>query len=213
MLRYTSYVVCVLLLLVSAFPQASASSYANVNMYGFPMTMGVGGTGAAGIPGESYTYTSDGLGVSDVMSRYGILSSSISSGADPTYVSGYVSPYSNGISLGVNFGYPTASHDASTASFAKDMAYEADLDNAFIAFPGVGVGSAGLSSPTVSSNKASVKYAESIKFQLTTESDTLNLGSFYSPLGLGLGYGSVGMLGSTSMANGGLGMPYYFGTT
>jgi hypothetical protein len=92
------------------------------------------------------------------------------------------------------------------------MAYEADLDNAFIAFPGVGVGSLGYSSPTVSSNKASIKYAESIKFQLTTESDTMNLGGFYSPLGLGLGYSNVGVLGSTSMANGGLGMPYYFGT-
>ncbi|WP_197535227.1 hypothetical protein [Methanocella arvoryzae] len=212
MLRYTSFVVCALLLLTATFPQASASSFANVNMYGFPMTMGVGGTGAAGIPGESYTYTNDGLDVSDVMSRYGIISSSISSGADPTSVNGFVSPYYNGISLGVNFGYPTASHDAATAAFAKDMAYEADLDNAFIAFPGIGVGSMGLSSPTVSSNRASIKYAESIKFQLTTESDTLDLGGFYSPLGLGLGYGSVGVFGSTSMANGGLGMPFYFGT-
>jgi hypothetical protein len=175
--------------------------------------MGVGGTGAAGIPGEGYTYTNDGLDTSDVMSRYGILSSSISSGADPTSMSGYVSPYASGIQLGVNFGYPTASHDASTATFAKDMAYEAALDNAFIAFPGVGVGSLGYSSPTVSSNQATVKYAESIRFQLTTESDSMNLGSFYSPIGLGLGYSSVGMLGSTSMANGGLGMPYYFGTT
>ncbi len=214
MLRCTLYVVGILLLMLSCLPVAHASSFANVNMYGFPMTMGVGGTGAAGIPGESYTYTNDGLGLPDnVASRYGIISSSIESGVEPTSVSGYMSPSLNGISLGVNFGYPTASHDSSTASFAKDMAYEADLDNAFIAFPGVGVGSMGLSSPSIASNTASVKYAESVKFQLTTDSDTLNFGGFGYPLGMGLGYSGVGVFGGgTSMSNGGLGTPYYFGS-
>lgn len=175
--------------------------------------MGAGGTGAAGIPGASYTYTNDGLGLPDnVASRYGVVSSSIQSGANPTSLCGYVGPAMNGIQLGVNFGYPSASHDASTASYAKDMAYEANLDNGFIAFPGVGVGSLGISSPTVNSNKANVKYAESVKFQLTTDSDTLNFGGFGYPLGLGLGYGSVGVFGGgTSMSNGGLGTPYYYG--
>ena len=178
------------------------------------MTMGAGGTGAAGIPGESYTYSNNGLGLPDnVASRYGIISSSIESGAQPTSVSGYVGPNLNGISLGVNFGYPTSSHDASTASFAKDMAYEADVDNAFIAFPGVGVGSLGLSSPTLASNKASVKYAESVKFQLTTDSDTLDFGGFGYPMGLGLGYSGVGVFGGgTGMSSGALGTPSYFGS-
>jgi hypothetical protein len=49
------------------------------------------------------------------------------------------------------------------------------------------------------------------EFTLTTESDTMPLGGFGYPLGLGLGYLGVGVNGGLGMTNGGIGMPFYYG--
>jgi hypothetical protein len=211
MVRYTLCLVIIILAGLACSQPAVATSIANVNMYGYPMIMGPGGTGAPGVPGEAYTMSNDGIsGLSDVTSRYGIISAN-SISQTPTYNYGYFGPDTGTISLGVNFGWPTATHDAARTAYAKDMAYEAVLDNAAIAFPGLGVGSLGVSFPTLTSNKAGIKYAESVRFELTTESDTMPLGGWFSPLGLGLGYSDVGISGGLGMTTGGLGMPFYFG--
>jgi hypothetical protein len=211
MVRHTFLLAGILLFALAAVLPANASSIASVNMYGYPMTMGPGGSGAPGVPGEAYTLNNPGIaGLSDVTSRYGVISAN-SVSQTPSYSLGYFGPDSGGISLGVNFGWPTATHDAATTAYAKDLAYEADLDNAAIAFPGVGVGSLGVSFPTLNSNKAAIKYAESVRFELTTESDTMPLGGWFSPLGLGLGYGSVGITGGLGLSGSQLGLPSFYG--
>jgi hypothetical protein len=210
MLRHAFLTACVVLFALAVVQPAGASSIANVNMYGYPMIMGPGGTAAPGVPGEAYTMSNPGIaGLSDITSRYGIISAS-SVSQPSSYNYGYFGPDSGGISLGVNFGWPTATHDAATTAYAKDVAYEAALDNAAIAFPGVGVGSLGVSFPTLASNKADIKYAESVRFQLSTESDTMPLGGWFSPLGLGLGYGSVGISGGLGLSGAGLGLPSFY---
>jgi len=209
MLRYISYVVSVLLLLLSGISMAHANSYAGLNMYGYPLTVGAGGSGAPGVPGAGYTYIGDGLNLpEDVTSRYGVVNTGVGSQTQsPTY--GCASPASSDIPLGVSFGFPSATHDSATTSFARDMDYEAALDNAFISFPGVGVGSEGLSTPAINSNQADVKYSESVRFALTTDSDTIPMCGFGYPLGLGLGYGSVGVAGAgLNTGNNGVGTPY-----
>jgi hypothetical protein len=174
------------------------------------MIMGPGGTAAPGVPGEAYTMSNPGIaGLSDVTSRYGIISAS-SVSQTPSYSLGYFGPDSTGISLGVNFGWPTATHDAARTAYAKDLAYEAVLDNAAIAFPGMGVGSLGVGFPQLTSNKAGIKYAESVRFELTTESDTMPLGGWFSPLGLGLGYGSVGIGGGLGLSGAQMGLPSFY---
>ena len=60
------------------------------------------------------------------------------------------------------------------------------------------------------SNKAAIRYAESVKFELTTESDTMPLGGWFSPLGLGLGYGSVGIDGGLGLSGSQLGLPSFY---
>jgi hypothetical protein len=213
MLRHALLTVTIILFALYAVAPAGASSFANVNMYGYPLILGPGGTGAAGVPGEAYTITDPGLaGLSDVTSRYGIISASaVSQPQTPSYSLGYVGPDAGGISLGVNFGWPTATHDAARTAYAKDMAYEAALDNAAIAFPGVGVGSLGIGFPQLVSNKADIKYMESVRFELSTESDTMPLGGWFSPLGLGLGYGSVGIAGGLGLSASQLGLPSFYG--
>jgi hypothetical protein len=212
MLRHALSIICIVLFVLYAVVPATASSFANVNMFGYPLSMGPGGTGAPGVPGGAYTLTNEGIaGLSDVTSRYGIISASaVSQPQTPSYSMGYVGPDQGGISLGVNFGWPTATHDAARTAYAKDLAYEAALDNAAIAFPGVGVGSLGLSFPQLVSNKADIRYAESVRFELSTESDTMPLGGWYSPLGLGLGYGSVGISNGLGLSASQLGLPTFY---
>ena len=212
MLRRALYSMCALLFALAWSAPAAANSLASVNMYGYPMIMGAGGTGQPGVPGEAYTFSNAGIdGLSGVTSRYGIISANAISQTPATQsFYGYCGPDLNGISLDVGFGWPTATHDAATTAYAKDLAYEASLDNAAIAFPGIGVGSEGLRTPSIISNKADIKYAESVRFQLTTESDSLPLGGFGYPLGLGLGYLGFGVGGGLGMTGGGLGMPFFF---
>src|SRR5512146_462602 len=104
MLKHAFLFACVVLLVAAVPLPAGANSIANVNMYGYPLSLGPGGTGAAGVPGEAYTVTDPGIsGLSDVMSRYGIISaSSVSQPSTAGY--GYFGPDMGGISLGVNFG-------------------------------------------------------------------------------------------------------------
>jgi hypothetical protein len=212
MLRHAFLPACIILLALYATVPAGATSIANLNIYGYPMNLGFGGTGAAGVPGEAYTMTDPGIaGLGDVTSRYGVISASaVSQPQTSGYSSGFFGPDTGGISLGVNFGWPTATHDAATTAYAKDLAYEAALDNAAIAFPGVGVGSLGVGFPQLTDCKADIKYAESVRFQLSTESDTMPLGGWFSPLGLGLGYGSVGISGGLGLSGAQLGLPSFY---
>jgi hypothetical protein len=210
MLRHTFLLAGILLFTLAIAMPADASSIASVNMYGFPMSLGPGGTEAAGVPGEAYTMSNPGIsGLSDITSRYGVISANAVS-QTPGSSYGYFGQDASGISLGVNFGWPSATHDAARTAYAKDVAYEADLDNAAIAFPGVGVGSLGVSFPSLTSNKAAVRYAESVRFELTTESDTMPLAGWFSPLGLGLGYGSVGIDGGLGLSTSQLGLPSFY---
>lgn len=207
MFRHSFLSICIILFVCAATLPAGASSIASVNMYGYPLIIDPAGAAAPGVPGEGYTLSNPGIsGLSDVTSRYGIISAN-SVSQTPDRSLGYFGPDIGGISLGVSFGWPTATHDAARTAYAKDMAYEAVLDDAAIAFPGVGVGSLGVGFPTLNSNKASVKYAESVRFELTTESDTMPLGGWFSPLGLGLGYGSVGVAGGLGLTGAQLGLP------
>lgn len=209
MLRCVSFILLVAVLLLAGIGTAEANSYAGLNLYGYPLTMGPGGSSGLGIPGESYTYVNNGLGLSDVTSRYGVINTKVQSESQPLQ-NGYFGPELNGIYLGVSYGFPQANHDAATTSYARDMVYEASLDNACIAFPGFGVGSLGLSTPSVNSNKANVRYAESVQFQLSTESDSMSLGGFGYPLGLGLGYSGVGFNGAIGTTGNSLGVPFYY---
>jgi hypothetical protein len=210
MLRYTFCLACALLLAIVCVLPADATSVASVNMYGYPMFMGLGGSGAPGVPGGAYTMSNEGIdGLSDVTSRYGVITASSVSQTPDQSSYGYFGPDWNGITLGVNFGWPTATHDAATTAYAKDLAYEASLDNSAIAFPGFGVGSLGVSFPSLTSNKADIKYAESVRFTLTTESDTMPLSGFGYPLGLGLGYLGVGVNGGLG-TSGALGTPFFY---
>jgi hypothetical protein len=85
--------------------------------------------------------------------------------------------------MGVNFAYPTASHDASTVAYARDVAYEASLGDDSISFPEINVdlGSSWSSFPTIDSANSDIKYMESVKFQLSTESDTMPMTGYSFP--------------------------------
>ena len=109
----------------------------------------------------------------------------------------------------MSFGLTQADHDASKTSFSKDLFYQADLDKTFIGYPGIGVGSLGVMFPTITNDKSSVKYMESVKFEFTTESDKFQMGGFGYPLGLGLGYSSA-MVNTGPGFGGAYNSSYYF---
>lgn len=212
MLRRALSVACICLFLAGSAAPALASSVASLNVYGYPMDIGPGGTGLAGVPGEAYTLTTPGLGLDGLTSTYGVLiGSSVSTSPNNQYA-GYLGSDMSGIQLGVSFGWPTATHDAATAAYSQNMAYEASLNTIGIAFPGIGVGSLGMSYPTLTNTKTDIKYSESVQYVLSTESDTLPLTGWLSPLGLGLGYGSVGITGGSGIVSSGMSGAFYYPT-
>lgn len=213
MARYGLYIIIIALWVTALTMPALATSmdgidYGNANVYGFPMSFGLPGSGY-GVEGSGINYNYPGLSIpEETKVRYGYFSGDYTPqysvpqnyntfGGDAT---GYFGNAANGMS--VSFGSPSMSHDASNTVFMKDLAYEADVDNSFIAFPGFGSGSLGLSFPTISSNKTSIKYAESIKFSVTTESDRMTFPSFSMPLGLGLGYSNAQIAGTNPFNSG-----------
>jgi hypothetical protein len=145
--------------------------------------------GAAVIPGQGYTYNNIGYMLPDFGTTYGFQAHEQSPLLGGT--TGYFGPDLGGIDLGVSFGLTQASHDDSKTAFSKDLFYQADLDKTFIGFPGIGVGSLGVMFPTITNDKSSVKYMESVKFEFTTSSDKFQMAGFGYPLGLGLGYGAA----------------------
>lgn len=152
--------------LLLAFTQpAGASSFANLNMFGFPANAG---------PDNSLS------GLSDVTSRDGVLSASSASYSPSNQFTGFFGSGLDGTQTGVNFAYPTASHDASTVAFARSVAYEANLGNDAISFPEINV-DMGSSFPTIVSDNSDVKYMENLQFQLSTESDTMPMAGFSFP--------------------------------
>lgn len=210
MVRYNLFLLALAAMVLFMAHGCKASSadsgVGGINLYGFPMSIVPPDVGAAAIPGQGYTYSNTGYTLPSFATTYGFRafeSSPILNGN-----TGYFGPDLGGIDLGVSFGLTQADHDASTTSFSKDLLYQADLEQTFIGFPGVGVGSLGVMFPTIVNNKSSVKYMESIKFEFTTESNKFQMAGFGYPLGLGLGYTSA--MVSSSPGAGIISSPYYF---
>ncbi len=195
-----------ILLLVCCTETLANSGLEGIDLYGFPMGIVPPTAGAAAVPGQGYTYNNIGYTLPDFGAIYGF--TAFENSPVLTGTTGYVGPDLGGIDLGVSFGLTQADHDASKTAFSKDLMYQADLDKTFIAFPGIGVGSLGVMFPTITNDKSSVKYAESIKFEFTTESDKFQMAGFGYPLGLGLGYTSANVASSpgASLVN----SSYYF---
>lgn len=168
--------------------RASADTqFGDMNLYGFPMDIVSPYDSAAGVPGSGFSYLSEGYTLPDISTTYGVESQQTSPvlGGTSTYFG------LNGGDLGVTFGVTNANHEASDTAYSKAIDYEASLENTFIGFPGYGVGSVGVSFPTISNQKSTVKYSESVSFEFSTESNKFQVGGFGFPLGLGLGYTSA----------------------
>ncbi len=158
-----------------------------MNLYGFPMGIAEPYASAACVPGQGFSYYSEGYTLPQLGTTYGVESQETSPILGGN--SGYFGL--NGGNLGITFGVTNADHDASDTSYSKALNYEASLENTFIGFPGYGVGSVGVGFPTISNQKSNVKYSESVSFEFSTESDKFQVGGFGFPLGLGLGYTSA----------------------
>jgi len=196
----------ILLMAICCRASSADSAVGGISLYGFPMSIMPPDVGAVAIPGQGYTYGNAGYALPSFATTYGFRafeSSPILNGN-----TGYFGPDLGGIDLGVSFGLTQADHDSATTSFSKDLFYQADLEQTFIGFPGIGVGSLGVAFPTIINNKSSVKYMESIKLEFTTESSKFQMAGFGYPLGLGLGYTSATV--SSSPGSGILNSPYYF---
>ena len=210
MVRYNLFPIitatAAILLFLSCQHALADSGIGGIDIYGFPMDIVPVSAGAAAEPGQGYTYNNIGYSLPEFASVYGF--TAFENSPILTGTTGYVGPDLGGIDLGVTFGLTQADQDMSTTAFSKDLMYEADLDNTFIAFPGIGVGSLGVMFPTISNQKSTVKYAESIKFQFTTESSKFQVAGFGYPLGLGLGYTAATVASSpgASLVN----SSYYF---
>jgi hypothetical protein len=191
MVRYNLFLLAAIILLAffSCQNALAGSAFGGIDLYGFPVAIVPPDAGAAVEPGQGYTYNNIGYTLPDFSSTYGFRA--FENSPVLTGTTGYFGPDLGGIDLGVSFGLTQADHDASKTAFSKDLYYQADLDQTFIAFPGIGVGSLGVMFPTISNDKSSVKYMESIKFEFTTESDKFQMAGFGYPLGLGLGYTSA----------------------
>ena len=210
MVRYNLFPVVtasVLIIIILGGQNALAdTNLGGINLYGFPMGIVPPGAGAAAMPGQGYTYNNIGYFLPDFGTTYGFEAHEQSPLLGGN--TGYFGPDLGGIDLGVSFGLTQADHDASKTAFSKDLFYQADLDNTFIGYPGIGVGSLGVMFPTITNDKSSVKYMESVKFEFTTESDKFQMAGFGYPLGLGLGYTSAKIASDPGV--GILNSPFYF---
>ncbi len=197
----------VILTFLSCQGALADDSSGGMQLYGFPMDFVLPGNGAAAIPGQGYTYNGVGYTLPDFGTTYGFQAHETSPLLGGS--SGYFGPDLGGTDLGVAFGLTQGSSDSSDTAFSKDLYYESNLDNTFIGFPGIGVGSLGVNFPTITNQKSDVKYQESVKFEFSTESNKFQVGGFGYPLGLGLGYSSA-MVG-TDPNVGILNSKYFFG--
>ena len=167
-----SFTIILILFMVHS---AGASSFGSLNTFGFP-TMTTPGLSGSGNSDSSTTSDNTLAGLSSLTSGNGYLSASTSSVSPSNQYSGFFGTSGNGeLWSGVSFTYPTATHDASSVSYASNKAYEATLGNDEVSFPDISVNLGSLSSsfPTIASGNSNVKFAESVQFQLTTESDTM----------------------------------------
>jgi len=160
-----------------------------IQLYGFPMDIVLPGYGADTIPGQGYSYNNVGYTLPDFGTTFGFQAFEESPMLGGS--SGYFGPDIGGQDLGVEFGLTQDNHDQSTTAYSENLLYMANLENTFIAFPGIGVGALGVSYPTITDQKSSVTYDENVQFQFSTESDEFQVGGFGYPLGLGLGYSSA----------------------
>ncbi len=210
MVRYNLFPLVSAAIIIAIFCCQSAlaeRTTGGIELFGFPMSIVPPDAGPAVIPGQGYTYNSPGYALPDFGTTYGfeVHEQSPLLGGN----TGYFGPDISGMNLGVSYGLTQADHDASKTSFSKDLFYQADLDKTFIGFPGIGVGSLGVAFPTITNDKSSVKYMESVKFEFSTESTKFQMGGFGYPLGLGLGYTSA-MMNTGPGVGGILNSSYYF---
>ncbi len=210
MVRYNLFPVVTAAVIIMTFLSCqnalADATFGGIDLYGFPMGIVPPDAGAATMPGQGYTYNNIGYLLPDFGTTYGFEAHEQSPLLGGN--TGYFGPDLSGIDLGVSFGLTQADHDASKTAFSKDLFYQADLDKTFIGFPGIGVGSLGVMFPTISNDKSSVKYMESVKFEFTTESDKFQMAGFGYPLGLGLGYSSAKINSDPGL--GILNSPFYF---
>jgi hypothetical protein len=162
---YVFITASVVILLLAFTHPAGASSFANLNMFGFPAGVGQGNSLS---------------GLSEVTSSNGAISASSASYSPSSQFTGFFGSGLEGVQMGVNFACPVASHDASTVAFARSVAYEAILGDDAISFPEINV-DLGSSFPTIESVNSDVKYMENVQFQLSTESDTMPMTGFSFP--------------------------------
>jgi hypothetical protein len=165
---------CVFVMVLVTVSPAGASSFGCLNVFGYPTTTGLTGLGSTN--GSAI----DGNTLSGLTSGYGYLSASTSSGTPTSQYTGIYGTGSNGLWSGISFGYPTATHDASTVSYASSKAFEIASSDDAVSFPDISV-SLGSNFPTISSDDFDMKYMESVQFQLTTESDTMPVSGFVFP--------------------------------
>lgn len=157
-------VACTVLMLMASVQQATASSFAGLNMFGYP----VSGGGLSGI--------------SDITSNSGVFSANSASYSPSNQFSGYFGSGVDGIQAGTIFTWPTATHDASTMAYSRNIAFESVLGDDAVSFPDIDVdlGSSWSSFPTIKSDNADIKYMESVQFTLSTESDTMPITTGFS---------------------------------
>jgi hypothetical protein len=210
MVRYNLFPVVTATVIIMTFlccqNALADATFGGIDLYGFPMGIVPPDAGAAAMPGQGYTYNNIGYLLPDFGTTYGFEAHEQSPLLGGN--TGYFGPDLGGFDLGVSFGLTQADHDASQTAFSKDLFYQADLDKTFIGFPGIGVGSLGVMFPTISNDKSSVKYMESVKFEFSTESDKFQMAGFGYPLGLGLGYSAAQINSGPGL--GILNSPFYF---
>jgi hypothetical protein len=210
MVRYNLFplvtAAAIIMVFLSCQNALASATFGGIDLYGFPMSIVPPDAGAAAMPGQGYTYNNIGYSLPDFGTTYGFEAHEQSPLLGGN--TGYFGPDLGGIDLGVSFGLTQADHDASKTAFSKDLFYQADLDKTFIGFPGIGVGSLGVMFPTITNDKSSVKYMESVKFEFTTESSKFQMAGFGYPLGLGLGYTSAQI--NSDPGPGILNSPFYF---
>jgi len=179
----------IMLMFLSCHSALADDGSSGSQLYGFPMDIVLPQNSAIDIPGQGTSYNDVGYTLPDFGTTYGFEAfeeSPILGGS-----SGYFGPDIGDQDLSTAFGMPVDNNVQSTTAFAQSLIYQANLDNTFIAFPGIGVGALGVSFPTISNQKSSVSYDENVQFQFSTDSNTLQVGGFGYPLGLGLGYSSA----------------------
>lgn len=183
LIRLAFFIPVLCLVLLAAAHPVSASSFATLNVFGFPVTPGSGSSGST--DGSSGTTVSGGTtsDLSNLFSGSGVISATAASVTPPSQYTASFGTGWDGLGMGVSFNYPEATHDASSVSYANNVAFEDTVQNDALAFPDINV-NLGSSFPSIASGTSDFKFADSVQLQLTTESDTMPISGFVFPTSL-----------------------------